>query len=43
MAFSCSLDDTFKINCATYETLDAVKTFLRSQTSNLFFDQISPP
>lgn len=26
------LDDTFNFNCATYETLDAVNTFLRFET-----------
>lgn len=40
MLASCSLDDTFKFNCATHDTFDAVKMFLKL---NLFFIQISPP
>lgn len=34
MLASCSLDDTFKFNCATHDTFNAVK---------MFFIPISPP
>lgn len=42
MAASCGLDDTFKFNCATYDTLDAVKTFLRSETEPFLFSFFFP-
>lgn len=32
-----SRNDTFKFNCATYDTLDAVKMFLQSESDAFFF------
>lgn len=40
MAVSYIQDDTFKFNRATYDTTDAVKMFLRSETEPYSF---SPP
>lgn len=37
MTVSCSLDDTFKFNCATYDTPDAVKLFSQIWDLFLFF------
>lgn len=38
MTVSCSLDDTFKFNCATYDTPDAVKMFSQIWDFFLFSD-----
>lgn len=41
MAVLCGLDDTFKINCATYDTLDAVKIFRRSESKPFLFSDFT--
>lgn len=36
-----SWNDTFKFNCATYDTLDAVKMFLQSESDAFFFSDFT--